>query len=70
MNFAPGPTAASRGNGRRGGLPLRGDKSAADHSVFAVVAGAFAAVRVWVDAPTVVRKERALSRDGETYAPH
>ena len=33
-------------------------------------AAAFAAVRVWVDAPTGVRKERALSRDGETYAPH
>lgn len=33
-------------------------------------AAAFAAVRVWVDAPTEVRKERALSRDGETYAPH
>jgi uridine kinase len=33
-------------------------------------AGAHAAVRVWVDAPTEVRKERALSRDGETYAPH
>ena len=33
-------------------------------------AAAFAAVRVWVEAPTSVRKERALSRDGETYAPH
>ena len=33
-------------------------------------AAAFAAVRVWVDAPTELRKERALSRDGETYAPH
>jgi len=33
-------------------------------------AAGFAAVRVWVDAPTEVRKERALSRDGETYAPH
>ncbi|HYN67497.1 MAG TPA: hypothetical protein VES93_11465 [Ornithinibacter sp.] len=33
-------------------------------------AAAFATVRVWVDAPTEVRKERALSRDGETYAPH
>ena len=33
-------------------------------------AAAFAAVRVWVDAPTEVRKARALSRDGETYAPH
>ena len=33
-------------------------------------AAPFAAVRVWVEAPTEVRKERALSRDGETYAPH
>ena len=33
-------------------------------------AAAFAAVRVWLDAPDEVRKERALSRDGETYAPH
>ncbi len=33
-------------------------------------AATFAAVRVWVDAPTAVRRERALSRDGETYAPH
>jgi uridine kinase len=33
-------------------------------------AAAYAAVRVWVEAPTEVRKERALSRDGETYAPH
>ena len=33
-------------------------------------AAAFATVRVWVEAPTAVRKERALSRDGETYAPH
>ena len=33
-------------------------------------ASAYAAVRVWVDAPTEVRRQRALSRDGETYAPH
>lgn len=33
-------------------------------------ASPFAAVRVWVEAPTAVRRERALSRDGETYAPH
>ncbi len=33
-------------------------------------AAVFADVRVWVEAPTEVRKERALSRDGETYAPH
>jgi cytidylate kinase len=30
----------------------------------------FAAVRVWVEAPAPVRRARALSRDGETYAPH
>ena len=33
-------------------------------------AAAFAAVRVWLDAPDDLRKERALSRDGDTYAPH
>jgi len=33
-------------------------------------AAPFAAVRVWVEAPTEVRRERALSRDGGTYAPH
>jgi uridine kinase len=33
-------------------------------------ADAFAAVRVWVEASTAVRRARALSRDGETYAPH
>ena len=33
-------------------------------------AARYAALRVWVDAPTAVRRERALSRDGETYAPH
>jgi cytidylate kinase len=31
---------------------------------------AFAAVRVWLEAPATVRKERALARDGDTYAPH
>ena len=31
---------------------------------------AYAAVRVWLEAPDDVRRERALSRDGETYAPH
>jgi len=25
---------------------------------------------IWLDAPAAVRKERALSRDGETFAPH
>ena len=33
-------------------------------------AAGHAGVRVWVEAPTGVRKERALSRDGEAYAPH
>ncbi len=33
-------------------------------------AAAYAAVRVWLEAPDDVRRERALSRDGETYAPH
>ncbi|MDO5534500.1 MAG: hypothetical protein Q4F65_07605, partial [Propionibacteriaceae bacterium] len=32
-------------------------------------AGEFAAVRVWVDAPTDLRRQRGLARDGETYAP-
>lgn len=31
---------------------------------------ALANVRVWVDAPDVDRKRRALQRDGDTYAPH
>lgn len=31
---------------------------------------AHAAVRVWVDAPDALRRQRALARDGETYAPH
>ena len=30
----------------------------------------FAAVRVWVEAAPAARRARALSRDGETYAPH
>ena len=30
----------------------------------------YAAVRVWVEATDALRKRRALSRDGETYAPH
>ncbi|SDT59917.1 dephospho-CoA kinase [Actinoplanes derwentensis] len=25
---------------------------------------------VWLDSPTVIRKRRALDRDGQTYAPH
>lgn len=29
-----------------------------------------AAVRVWVEAPDAVRRRRALSRDGDVYAPH
>jgi len=27
-------------------------------------------LRVWVDAPAAARRERALSRDGDTYRPH
>ena len=30
----------------------------------------YAAVRVWLDAPDPLRKQRALARDGDTYAPH
>lgn len=33
-------------------------------------AAAYAAVRVWLDAPDAQRKERALARDGDAYAPH
>lgn len=33
-------------------------------------AGDYATTRVWVDAPTPVRKARGLARDGETYRPH
>ncbi len=33
-------------------------------------AAAYSAVRVWVEAPADVRKERALSRDGDAYRPH
>lgn len=32
-------------------------------------AGDLAAVRVWVDAPADLRKQRGLARDGEAYAP-
>ena len=31
---------------------------------------ALADLGVWVDAPDVVRKRRALLRDGDTYGPH
>ena len=33
-------------------------------------ASAYSAVRVWVDAPAEVRRERALARDGDAYRPH
>lgn len=33
-------------------------------------AAAVTPVRVWVEADDTVRRERALRRDGETYAPH
>jgi uridine kinase len=31
---------------------------------------AYVAVLIWVDAPTAVRYERAIARDGETYRPN
>jgi uridine kinase len=31
---------------------------------------ALADVRIWLDAPDELRKNRALARDGESYAPH
>ncbi|MGL5817597.1 MAG: hypothetical protein ACRCYR_08550 [Phycicoccus sp.] len=33
-------------------------------------AAELAQVRVWLDAAEEIRKDRALARDGETYAPH
>ncbi|MFS0794048.1 hypothetical protein [Microbacterium sp. 1P10AE] len=33
-------------------------------------AASLADVRVWVDAPDIARKDRALRRDGDTYRPH
>lgn len=36
----------------------------------ALPAGRYAAVRVWVQAPTGVRRERGIARDGTAYAPH
>ena len=33
-------------------------------------AAAFESLVVWLEAPTAVRKQRALDRDGETFAPH
>jgi uridine kinase len=33
-------------------------------------AAAFASLLVWLEAPTAVRKQRALDRDGETFAPY
>lgn len=33
-------------------------------------AGAYAAVRVFLDADPTVRRARGLARDGDTYAPH
>lgn len=33
-------------------------------------AGDYAAVRVWLDAPSGIRLARGLARDGETYRPH
>jgi uridine kinase len=36
----------------------------------ATPAGAYAAVRVWMEAPRAERMRRGLERDGETYRPH
>ncbi len=36
----------------------------------AAVLRPFLSLLVWVDSPTEVRKERALARDGEAYAPY
>jgi uridine kinase len=33
-------------------------------------AAAYESVLVWMEVPAAVRKERALARDGETFAPH
>jgi uridine kinase len=33
-------------------------------------AAAFESLLVWLEAPTAVRKQRALARDGETFAPY
>jgi uridine kinase len=33
-------------------------------------AARYESVLVWVELPTVVRRERALARDGEAYGPH
>jgi uridine kinase len=33
-------------------------------------AAAFESLLVWLEAPTAVRKQRALGRDGETFAPY
>jgi cytidylate kinase len=36
----------------------------------ALLAAPFLSLLVWVEAPALVRRERALARDGDTYAPH
>ncbi len=33
-------------------------------------AAGHADLAVWVETPDAVRRERALARDGDTYAPH
>jgi uridine kinase len=33
-------------------------------------AAAFESLLVWLEAPTAIRKQRALDRDGETFAPY
>lgn len=34
------------------------------------IAGPYADVRVWLEAPTSERRRRGLARDGDSYAPH
>lgn len=76
----------ARAEGRAGrwrGWDWAADAPGAEHTVPAtgplVVEGAgvltttsrgLSDVHVWVESPLASRRERALSRDGETYAPH
>ncbi len=51
---------------------LKGDESIIleGSGALTAAAAAFATVRIWLDAPSDVRKRRALDRDGDTYRPH
>ena len=66
---AVGLDAVAPGSHRHGGC-RRGSSSSRAAGRSSPPAAAYAAVRVWLEAPDDVRRERALSRDGETYAPH